>query len=139
LVLCVFVVVVVPVVLVIPPIVVVPVVPDVFVAVVPDVVVAVVSVASVPLVSVDVPAGIADVDVVPEVLDIAEPVVSDEVDIVEDVSLAAVSVTLVFSVFLHAPRNSARATTMRIASVFFIRFFSPQNLSTPRRFEAYSS
>lgn len=108
---------------VIPPIVVVPVVPDVVVAVVPVVFVALVSVSIVPEVSVAEPAGIADVDVeplVPVVLLIAVPDVSLLVT-VEDVSVTPVSVTLVFSSFLHANAKRARARTIRIASDFFIQ------------------
>ncbi|HEY8711975.1 MAG TPA: hypothetical protein VIM68_03835 [Thermoanaerobaculia bacterium] len=94
--------------------------PMVVVPVVPDVVVDVVAVIAVPDVSEVVPDGIAAVSVVPVVLDIAVPDVSLVV-IVDDVSLAAVSVTFVFSSFLQANANSATARTIEIAKVLFIQ------------------
>jgi hypothetical protein len=86
-------------------------VPDVTVLLVPVVPVIVVLAVSVVL---DVP----DVSV----LLMAVPDVSLVV-IVDDVSLATVSLTFTFSSFLHPKANKARAITMRMASVFFI--FSP--------------
>lgn len=80
---------------------------DVPVIAVPDVSVAEVLLIAVPDVS------------VAEVLLIAVPDVSLVV-IVDDVSLAAVSVMLVFSSFLQANANSASARTRRMASCFFI-------------------
>jgi len=80
----------------------------------------VVAVIAVPDVSEVVPDGIAAVSVVPVVLDIAVPDVSLVV-IVDDVSLAAVSVTFVFSSFLQANANSATARTIEIAKVLFIQ------------------
>jgi hypothetical protein len=74
----------------------------------------------VPEVSVDVPVGMADVEVepvVPVVLDIAVPVVSLVV-MVEDVSVVVVSC------FLQANMKTANATTIRIVNVFFIRLSS---------------
>jgi hypothetical protein len=95
----------------------------VVVAVVPVVPVIDVSVVPVVLViDVSVVVGIAAVSVVPivaEVLDIAVPDVSVVV-IVDDVSLAAVSLTFTFSSFLHANMKKARAITMRIARLLFI-------------------
>ena len=82
---------------------------------------------AVPIVSVlDVPVIIVLLIAVPElsvddVLLIAVPEVSLVV-IVDEVSLTAVSVTFVFSSFLHANANKARAVTMRMASVLFITF-----------------
>jgi hypothetical protein len=92
--------------------------PMVVVPVVPEVVVAVVAVMAVPDVSVVVPDGITDVSVVP---DIAVPDVSLVV-IVDEVSLAAVSVTFVFSSFLQENANSATARTTMITRDFFIQF-----------------
>jgi hypothetical protein len=104
-----------------------------------DLVVFVVLVVVVPVVPVAVP----DVPVVPVVLVIvvlAVSVVIDVLDvpdvsvllmavadvslvvIVDDVSLAAVSLTFTASSFLHPKANKARAITMRMASVFFIFF-----------------
>ena len=94
--------------------------PMVVVPVVPDVVVAVVDVMAVPEVSEVVPEGIAAVSVVPLVLDIAVPDVSLVV-MVDDVSLAAVSVTFVFSSFLQPKANSASETTIKTTKVFFIQ------------------
>ena len=74
---------------------------------VPVVSVLVVLVIAVPEVSVD------------DVLLIAVPEVSLVV-IVDEVSLAAVSVTFVFSSFLHANAKRARAITMRMARLLFI-------------------
>jgi len=75
---------------------------------------------AVPDVSEVVPDGIAAVSVVPLVLDIAVPDVSLVV-IVDDVSLAAVSVAFVLSSFLQPKANSASATTIKIAKVLFIQ------------------
>jgi hypothetical protein len=104
-------------------VVVVPVVPVVAVAGVPVVLVPVVPVIVVLAVSVvldvlDVPI-IAVPDV--SVLLMAVPDVSLVV-IVDDVSLAAVSLTFTASSFLHPKANKARAITMRMARVFFIFF-----------------
>jgi hypothetical protein len=93
-------------------------VPDVTVLLVPVVPVIVVLAVSVVLDVLDVPI-IAVPDV--SVLLMAVPEVSLVV-IVDDVSLAAVSLTFTFSSFLHPKANKARAITMRMASVFFIFF-----------------
>ena len=115
--------------MVVEPEVVVAVVPDVVVAVVPVVDVAVVDVVIVPDVSVEVPIGMAEVDVEAEVsvVDIV-PVVPvaavSVVDIVEPVSVAAAAVSVfVFCSFLQAKPKSATATTVRITRVFFIDVF----------------
>ena len=69
--------------------------------------------------------------IVPEVSVImvsVDIVIDVSVIIVDDVSDAAVSVMLMFSSFLHPKANRPRATTIRIARVFFIfsslEFFS---------------
>ena len=88
-------------------------VPDVSVLLVPVVLVIVVLAVSVVIDVLDVP----DVSV----LLIAVADVSLVV-IVDDVSLAAVSLTFTASSFLHPKANKAKAITMRMASVFFIFF-----------------
>lgn len=93
-------------------------VPVVSVLLVPVVPVIVVLAVSVVLDVLDVPI-IAVPDV--SVLLMAVPDVSLVV-IVDDVSLAAVSLTFTFSSFLHPKANKAKAITMRMASVFFIFF-----------------
>ena len=98
------------------PIVVVPVVPDVVVAVVPEVVVPVVLVIIVPDVSVEVPAGIDEVEV--------EALVSLELLVIAvsvDDEVAAESVAFTFSSFLQPKAKSTRVSTHRTAKVFFIR------------------
>jgi hypothetical protein len=104
------------------------------VAVVPVVPVAVVPVSVVSVVAVPVPViAVPDVsvdDIVLVVLVIAVPDVSLVV-IVDDVSLAAVSVMLVFSSFLHANMKVARANTIMMTRVFFM------NDSFPRRMGLY--
>jgi hypothetical protein len=115
-------------VVVVEPIVVVPVVPDVVVAVVPDVDVAVVEVMAVPEVSVDVPDGIAEVDVPELVVSVAiVPVVEDvSVDIVDEVSVEAalVSVLLLLVSLLQAnPKTLSARTVTRTRSFLLIVFF----------------
>jgi hypothetical protein len=110
------------------PIVVVPVVPDVVVEVVPVVDVAVVEVMAVPDVSVEVPAGIAEVDVPELVVSVAiVPVVEDEsVDIVDDESVEAalVSVLLLLVSLLQAkPKTLSARTVTRTRSFLLIMFF----------------
>jgi hypothetical protein len=94
----------------------VPVVPDVVVEVVPVVEVALVFVIIVPDVSVEVPDGMAEVEVEapPPAVVLAAVSVEDEV--------TAVSVALTFSSFLHPKAKSTRAVTHRTARVFFIAF-----------------
>lgn len=95
-------------------------VPEVSVPEVPVIAVPDVSVAEVPVIAVPEVLVIAVPDVsVADVLLIAVPEVSLVV-IVEEVSLAAVSVTFVFSSFLHAKAKKARAITMRMARLLFI-------------------
>jgi len=97
-------------------------VPDVPVMPVPDVSVLEVPVIAVPEVSVllmAVPVMAVPEVSVPDVLLIAVPEVSLVV-IVDEVSLAAVSVTFVFSSFLQANAKRARAITMRMARLRFI-------------------
>ena len=98
---------------------VVPVVPVVAVPLVPDIAVPIVSVLDVPVIAVLLIA-VPDVSV-DDVLLIAVPEVSLVV-IVDEVSLAAVSVTFVFSSFLHENAKRARAITMRMARLLFITF-----------------
>jgi hypothetical protein len=100
------------------PIVDVPVVPDVVVEVVPVVEVALVFVIIVPDVSVEVPDGIAEVEV--EALVSVDAVVLAAVSVDDEVT--AVSVALTFSSFLHPKAKSTRAVTHRTARVFFITF-----------------
>jgi hypothetical protein len=113
--------------LVVEPIVVVPVVPDVVVAVVPEVDVAVVEVMAVPEVSVDVPAGMAEVDVPELVVSVAiVPVVDVSVAIVDAVSdeAAAVSVLLLLVSLLQAkPKTLSARTVTRTRSFLLICFF----------------
>lgn len=99
------------------PIVVVPVVPEVVVCVVPVVDVAEVFVIIVPDVSVEVPAGIAEVEVEADV-SVDDEVIAVSVE--EDVT--AVSVALTFSSFLQPNAKSTRVRTQRTAKVFFIMF-----------------
>lgn len=66
---------------------------------------------------------------VDDVLLMAVPEVSLVV-IVDEVSTAAVSVTFVFSSFLHANAKRARAITMRMARLFFITFLSNLGMET---------
>jgi hypothetical protein len=101
------------------PFTVVPVVSVVAVPLVPDIAVPIVSVLDVPVIAVLLIA-VPDVSV-DDVLLIAVPEVSLVV-IVDEVSLTAVSVTFVFSSFLQANANKARAVTTRMASVLFITF-----------------
>ena len=93
------------------------VVPVVPVIAVPDVSVPVIAVPDVSVMDVPVMT-VPDVSVM-DVLLIAVPEVSLVV-IVEEVSLTAVSVTFVFSSFLHANAKRARAITMRMARLLFI-------------------
>jgi hypothetical protein len=107
----------------------VPVVPEVVVEVVPEVDVAVVDVMAVPEVSVDVPAGMAEVEVPELVVSVAiVPVVVDvSVAIVEAVSVdaAAVSVLLLLLSFLQAkPKTLSARTVTRTRSFLLIMFFS---------------
>ena len=105
--------------------VVVPVVPDVVVAVVLVVDVALVFVIIVPDVSVEVPAGMADVDVPLELVSVAMvPIVS--VLVVAEVSVMVVllvSVALVVDSFLHAKPNSATATMVRKTRIVLFMSF----------------
>ncbi|MGZ5492201.1 MAG: hypothetical protein ACXW3E_01165 [Thermoanaerobaculia bacterium] len=88
-------------------------VPDVSVLLVPVVLVIVVLAVSVVIDVLDVP----DVSVLlMAVADVSLVV------IVDDVSLAAVSLTFTASSFLHPKANKAKAITMRMASVFFMFF-----------------
>ena len=98
----------------------------VVVPVVPVIAVPEVSVPVIAVPEVSVPVMLVLLIVVPEVsvddvLLIAVPEVSLVV-IVDEVSLAAVSVTFVFSSFLHANAKKARAITMRMARLLFITF-----------------
>jgi DMSO/TMAO reductase YedYZ heme-binding membrane subunit len=95
---------------------------------VPDVDVAVVEVMAVPEVSVDVPAGIAEVDVPELVVSVAiVPVVEDvSVDIVDDVSVEAalVSVLLLLVSLLQAnPKTLSARTVTRTRSFLLIMCF----------------
>jgi DMSO/TMAO reductase YedYZ heme-binding membrane subunit len=112
---------------VVEPIVVVPVVPDVVVEVVPEVDVAVVEVMAVPEVSVDVPDGIAEVDVPELVVSVAiVPVVDVSVDIVdeESVEAALVSVLLLLVSLLQAnPKTLSARTVTRTRSFLLIMCF----------------
>jgi hypothetical protein len=81
-----------------------------------DIAVPVVSVLVIPVLLIVVPEVSVD-----DVLLITVPEVSLVV-IVDEVSLAAVSVTFVFSSFLHANAKRARAITMRMARLLFIMF-----------------
>jgi hypothetical protein len=110
------------------PIVVVPVVPDVVVEVVPVVDVAVVDVMAVPDVSVEVPAGIAEVEVPELVVSVAiVPVVEDvSVDMVDDVSVEAALVSvllLLFSLLQAKPKTLSARTVTRTRSFLLICFF----------------
>ena len=97
-------------------------VPVVPVIAVPDVSVPVMAVPDVSVLEVPVVLLIAVPEVsVDDVLLIAVPEVSLVV-IVDEVSLAAVSVTFVFSSFLHENAKRARAITMRMARLLFITF-----------------
>jgi hypothetical protein len=113
------------------PIVDVPVVTDVVVAVVPVVEVAMVLVIIVPAVSVDVPPGIADVEVMPVVDAVSVvamvPMVSVPVVPLTEVSVIVVllvSVLLVVDSCLQAKPNSATAAMVRKTRIVFFIFSS---------------
>ena len=119
--------------LVVEPIVDVPVVPEVVVAVVPEVDVAIVDVMAVPEVSVDVPDGMAEVEVPELVVSVAiVPVVVDvSVAIVDAVSVEAAAVSLLLLVFslLHAkPKTLSARTVTRTRSFLLIMFFLSINV-----------
>jgi hypothetical protein len=64
---------------------------------------------------------VIDVSVIDVSVDIVPVVIDVSVDIVADVSpVAAVSVMLMFSSFLHPKANKARANTIKSARLFFI-------------------
>jgi hypothetical protein len=95
------------------------------VPVVDDVPIVSVLVPDVPIVSVDVPLvpieSVAIVSVAIVSVMIVE-LVSDEVEVLIDVSVAAVSVLMVVSSFLQ-PTKRTSATTLRRTRIFFIRCF----------------